>query len=76
MPALADQLNRQDLTPAQLTALEVLRRIVKVTGPARKTDWFKALPLKTVSERRFYDVVDALLEARLVVQEGEGIKRF
>jgi hypothetical protein len=63
-----------DLTGARLTALDVLRRICAVDGPVTRSEWFRALPPKTVTDRRFYDVVNALLTARLV--EREGKKRF
>jgi hypothetical protein len=63
-----------DLTGVRLTALDVLRRISAVDGPVTRTEWFKALPQKTVTDRRFYDVVNGLLTARLV--EREGKKRF
>jgi hypothetical protein len=63
-----------DLTGARLTALEVLRRICAVDGAVTRTQWFAALPHKTVTDRRFYDVVDALLTGGLV--ERDGKKRF
>ena len=61
----------QDLTKARKVALDVLRRIVIVNGPPTFQTWFKALPKGTVSERRFYDVVDALLKLKLARKQGK-----
>lgn len=63
-----------DLSGIRLTALETLRRIWTVDGAATRTQWFNALPSKTVSERRFYDVVGHLLQVGLV--DRTQSKRF
>jgi hypothetical protein len=71
---LADGPTVADLSAPRLAALETLRRIHPVSGPVTKTEWFRALPPKAVSERRFYDVIDALLTGGLIAKEGK--KRF
>lgn len=65
-----------DLTRPRQAALDTLLRLYSAMGPVTVAEWFRELPAKTISQRRFYDVVDALVQASVVRAEGRTRKRF
>lgn len=59
-----------DLTAPRRVALDTLKKIVGTSAPPTFGIWFRALPEKTVSDRRFYDVIDKLIKLGLVKKDG------
>jgi hypothetical protein len=60
-----------DFTPVRLAALDVLKRIYTLKAPVTRNQWFHALSPKTITERLFYDVVNALPRVGLVERDGK-----